>query len=92
MRGRRGRREEGEHQILLGKLDNCILYSTVSVTVGMHFTCSVVFVPDLLEVWTGYLGIQTQEEESGTSTTFMHACVCAISRHSSKILLQLCTL
>ena len=41
MGGRRGRREEGEHQILLGKLDNCILYSTVSVTVGMHFTCSV---------------------------------------------------
>ena len=46
MRGRRGRREEGQHQILLGKLDKCILYSTVSVTVGMHFTCSVEKVQD----------------------------------------------
>ena len=49
MRERRGRREEGEHQILLCKLDKCILYSTVSVTVGMHFTCSVEKV-HLLEV------------------------------------------
>ena len=51
MRGRRGRREEGEHPILLGMLDK---YSTASVTVGMHFMGSVekvqdnVFVPDLL--------------------------------------------